>query len=98
MKYFTKTINCITVVSKALAKVASNPIGKEVVQEEIEKVIVHVAQDDTKNAAFACAYKVEKTGKELHVTLGRDWPSQAKDSNSSSPGEGDLAKIIESML
>ncbi len=98
MKYFTKGWNCIFVVSKALAKIANNPIGKEAVQEEIEKVVVHVAQDDTKNSGFACAYKVEKNGKELHVTLGRDWPSQAKDSNSSCPGEDDLAKIIEAML
>jgi hypothetical protein len=85
-------------VAKAFEKVGKDAIGKEAIQAEMEKIVVHVVQDGAQTGNFAVSWQVEKKDKEFHITIGRDWPSHAKDSSNGYPGEDSLAKLIEGSL
>ncbi len=97
LKYFTR-FNVLQTIAKAFEKVGKDAIGKEAIQSEIHKLVVHVVQDGAQTGNFAVSWQVEKKDKELHVTVGRDWPSHAKDSNNGYPAEDALAKLIEGCL
>jgi hypothetical protein len=97
LKYFTR-FNVLQTVAKAFEKVGKDAIGKEAIQAEMEKIVVHVVQDGAQTGNFAVSWQVEKKDKEFHITIGRDWPSHAKDSNNGYPGEDSLAKLIEGSL
>ncbi len=86
-------------IAKAFEKVAKDAIGKEAIQADIAKVVVHVVQDGAQTGNFAVSWQVEKKDdKEFHITVGRDWPTHAKDSNNGYPAEDALAKLIEGSL
>ncbi len=97
LKYFSR-FNVLQTVAKAFQKVAKDAIGKEAIQTEIAKVVVHVVQDATQTGNFAVSWQVEKKDKEFHITIGRDWPTHAKDSNNGYPAEDALAKLLEGSL
>jgi len=98
LKYFSR-FNVLQSIAKAFEKVAKDAIGKEAIQTDIAKVVVHVVQDAAQTGNFAVSWQVEKKAdKEFHITVGRDWPSHARDSNNAYPAEDALAKLIEGSL
>ena len=98
LKYLTKEFCILSPIREAFNKITKDAIGKEAIQSEVANVVVHIVQDSSQTGSFAVAWKVEKKDKDLHVTVGRDWPTHAKDSNSSNPAEDSLVKLIEAIL
>ncbi len=98
LKYFTREYNVLKTVIEAFQKITKDAIGKEAIQSEVEKIVIHIAQDATQKDTFAVGWKVEKQGKDLHLTIARDWPTHAKEGNNGYPAEGALVKLIEAIL
>jgi len=97
LRHFSR-FNELATVADAIKKIAADEIGKEAIQADIAKVVVHVEQDATQTGSFDALWKVEKKDKELHITVCRSWPAHAKDSNNCSLAEDSLAKQIEALL
>ena len=85
-------------IREAIEEISKNSLGKEALAETFDKLVVKVAQDASKTGDYDYAWAVAKNGKELHITIGKDWSKTARDGNRCRPAETELVKLIENML